>query len=223
MVRVGRFGPYLQRTSRAPPRASRPTAPPRRATAAGDRVSLPNGIAPDELTPEKVTELFLGGGGEREIGEHPETGEPVVLKSGRYGPASPPVRRRLAARSRHSPDTLTLADALKVLSLPRALGEDPEGDEIFADPGRYGPYVRRGEDTRSLNDEDQIFTVSLAEAWPCWPSRRPVSAGAAGPAARDGQGPRHRQANGHQGGRFGPYVTDGETNASLRRGQTSEG
>ena len=106
VVRVGRYGPYLQRSCPAPS-SDRPT---RTATAAtGDRVSLPEGIAPDELTPEKVDELFLGGGGERKLGEHPETGEPIVLKSGRYGPYVHHRREeRLAAASRSRRTTLTL-------------------------------------------------------------------------------------------------------------------
>ena len=85
VVRVGRYGPYLQRT--VPGAGDRPAEGRRRVQGNQRRPgSLPDGIAPDELTPEKVDELFLGGGGERKLGEHPETGEPIVLKSGRYGP-----------------------------------------------------------------------------------------------------------------------------------------
>ena len=166
VVRVGRYGPYLQRTvpgaETAPTNGS--TEDNGESTSNGDRVSLPDGIAPDELTPEKVDELFLGGGGERKIGEHPQTGEPIVLKSGRYGPYVTTGEKNASLLKSMAPDTLTLADALKVLSLPRLLGADPEGAEVFAGPGRYGPYIRRGDDYRSLADEDQIFTVTLDEA-----------------------------------------------------------
>ena len=99
-----------------------------------------------------------------------------------------------------SPDTLTLDDALRVLSLPRLLGKDPEGVEIFAGPGRYGPYVRRGDDYRSLEDEDQIFTVTLDEALDAARGAEdPPAPGAGAAAARDGRRPDHREAAGDQG------------------------
>ena len=225
VVRVGRYGPYLQRTV---PGAE--TAPPSEEGgeesngSAGDRVSLPDGIAPDELTPEKVDELFLGGGGERKIGEHPHTGEPIVLKSGRYGPYVTTGEKNASLLKSQSPDTLTLADALKVLSLPRLLGPDSEGVDVFAGPGRYGPYVRRGEDTRSLVDEDQIFTITLEEALALLAAPKTRQRRAPAPPLREmGEDPITDKPLVIKDGRFGPYVTDGETNASLRRGQTIEG
>jgi len=224
VVRVGRYGPYLQRTmpgqEAAPPASDDGNGN----GSSGDRVSLPEGIAPDELTPEKVAELFLGGGGERKIGEHPDTGEPIVLKSGRYGPYVTTGERNASLLKSQSPDTLTLADALKVLALPRLVGQDPEGVDIFAGPGRYGPYIRRNEDYRSLADEDQIFTVTLTEALALLaaPKTRQRRAPAA-PLRELGPDPITEKEMVIKDGRFGPYVTDGETNASLRRGQTIEG
>jgi DNA topoisomerase-1 len=226
VVRVGRYGPYLQRT--VPGQDSAP-APAENGdgnggASPGDRVSLPEGIAPDELTPEKVDELFLGGGGERKIGEHPETGEPIVLKSGRYGPYVTTGERNASLLRSQSPETLTLADALKVLLLPRLVGQDAEGADVFAGPGRYGPYIRRGEDYRSLVDEDQIFTVTLDEALALLAAPKTRQRRAPAPPLRElGLDPITEKPMTIKDGRFGPYVTDGETNASLRRGQTIEG
>jgi DNA topoisomerase-1 len=224
VVRVGRYGPYLQRTMPGQEAAPPASEDGNGNGSSGDRVSLPEGIAPDELTPEKVDELFLGGGGERKIGEHPDTGEPIVLKSGRYGPYVTTGERNASLLKSQSPDTLTLADALKVLALPRLVGQDPEGVDIFAGPGRYGPYIRRNEDYRSLADEDQIFTVTLTEALALLaaPKTRQRRAPAA-PLRELGPDPITEKEMVIKDGRFGPYVTDGETNASLRRGQTIEG
>jgi DNA topoisomerase-1 len=233
VVRVGRYGPYLQRNV--------PGAPAPSSTeddgngevngdgngngngANGDRVGLPDGIAPDELTPEKVDELFLGGGGERKLGEHPQTGEPIVLKSGRYGPYVTTGEKNASLLKSMSPDSMSLADALKVLALPRLLGTDPEGVEIFAGPGRYGPYVRRGEDYRSLADEEQIFTVTLGEAMELLAAPKTRQRRAPQPPLKElGVDPITEKPLVIKDGRFGPYVTDGETNASLRRGQSIE-
>ena len=211
VVRVGRYGPYLQRT--------RPGEEP----GEDDRATLPDGLAPDELTPEKVDELFLGGGGERKLGEHPETGELVVVKSGRFGPYVSSGERTASLLSTMSPDGVSLAEALRLLSLPRLIGKDPEGAEVFAGAGRYGPYVKRGDDFRSLDSEDKLFTVTLDEALallaaPKTRQRRP----AAPPLRELGVDPLTDKPLVIKDGRFGPYVTDGETNASLRRGQTPE-
>jgi DNA topoisomerase-1 len=212
VVRVGRrYGPYLQRNL------------PGEEPGEDDRATLPEGLAPDELTPEKVEELFLGGGGERKLGEHPETGEPVVVKSGRFGPYVSSGERNASLLSAQSPENVTLADALRLLSLPRLVGKDPQGAEVFAGAGRYGPYVKRGDEFRSLDSEDKLFTVSLEEALallaaPKTRQRRP----AAPPLRELGVDPLTDRPLVIKDGRFGPYVTDGETNASLRRGQTPE-
>ena len=221
VVRVGRYGPYLQRTM--PGAETMSTEDGNGGGNGGDRVSLPEGIAPDELTPEKVEELFLGGGGERKIGEHPHTGEPIVLKSGRYGPYVTTGERNASLLKTQSPDTLTLEDALRALSLPRLLGKDADDLEVFAGPGRYGPYVRRGDDYRSLADEDQIFSVTLDEALALLAAPKTRQRREPALPLRDlGLDPITEKPMVIKDGRFGPYVTDGETNASLRRGQTIE-
>jgi DNA topoisomerase-1 len=207
VARVGRYGPYLQRGGEEE----------------GDRVSLPEGIAPDELTPEKVEELFLGGGGERKLGEHPETGEPVVLKSGRYGPYVSSGERNASLLRSQSPDSLTLDEALRLLTLPRVVGVAPDGAEVVAAAGRFGPYVKQGDETRSLENEEQLFTVTLDEALALLAA--PKTRGrrvAAAPLRELGADPATEKPLVIKDGRFGPYVTDGEFNASLRRGQAVE-
>jgi DNA topoisomerase I len=218
VVRVGRYGPYLQRTLPGAPSPSTEDG------SAGDRVSLPEGTAPDELTPEKVDELFLGGGGERKLGEHPDTGEPILLKSGRYGPYISSGDRNASLLRSQSPDTVTFEEALRLLTLPRIVGRDSEGAEILAGAGRYGPYVRRGDDYRSLENEEQMFTVTLDDALALLsaPKTR-MRRAPAEPLRELGHDPITEKALVIKDGRFGPYVTDGETNASLRRGQTIEG
>jgi DNA topoisomerase-1 len=211
VVRVGRYGPYLQR--------SLPDAEPDPENE--DRVSLPDGIAPDELTPEKVNELFLGGGGERKLGDHPDTGEPIVLKSGRYGPYVSTGEKNASLLRSQSPEALTLADALRLLALPRVVGVAPDGEEVLAASGRYGPYLKKGEEFRSLDNEEQIFTVSLDEALTRMAAPKTRARRAAAPPLRDmGIDPLTEKALVIKDGRFGPYVTDGETNASLRRGMS---
>jgi DNA topoisomerase-1 len=217
VVRVGRYGPYLQRGVPGAAPAAESNG------GGGDRAALPEGIAPDELTPEKVEELFLGGGGERKLGEHPETGEPIVVKSGRFGPYVSTGERNASLLRSQSPENVTLADALKLLSLPRLVGRDPEGNEIFAAAGRYGPYVKRGDDFRSLESEEKIFTVTLDEALALLAAPKTRQRRAPAPPLREmGNDPVTDKQLVIKDGRFGPYVTDGETNASLRRSQSVE-
>ncbi|MEN3307219.1 MAG: topoisomerase [Micromonosporaceae bacterium] len=211
VVRVGRYGPYLQRTL------------PGQEPGDEDRVSLPEGIAPDELTPDKVDELFLGGGGERKLGENPDTGELVVVKSGRFGPYVASGEQRASLLRTQSPDSVSLVEALRLLSLPRLIGKDPDGAEVFAGAGRYGPYVKRGDDFRSLESEDKLFTVSLDDALALLAAPKTRQRRAAAPPLREmGPDPLTEKALVIKDGRFGPYVTDGETNASLRQGQSPE-
>ncbi|MDI1461940.1 type I DNA topoisomerase [Catellatospora sp. KI3] len=224
VVRVGKYGPYLQRGANGHGHAPGTDIDPDAETASeGDRVSIPEGLAPDELTPEKVEELFLGGGGERRLGDHPETGEPVVLKSGRYGPYVSSGEVNSSLLKTHTPDTLTLAEALRLLSLPRLVGKDADGTEIFAKNGRYGPYIERAGDSRSLESEEQLFTVTLDQALALLAAPKQRGRKAAQPPLREmGVDPLTEKPLVIKDGRFGPYVTDGESNASLRRGQTPE-
>ncbi|HEX8344128.1 MAG TPA: type I DNA topoisomerase [Actinoplanes sp.] len=236
VVRVGRYGPYLQRdvpgaalTHATEEDGSRSDGSPSSegeetsSSGGGDRVSIPEGVAPDELTPEKVDELFLGGGGERSLGNHPDTGEPVLLRSGRYGPYVSSGDRNSSLLKTHSPDTLTLEDALRLLTLPRVVGTAPDGGEVLAAAGRYGPYVKKGDEFRSLDSEDKIFTVTLDEALALLAAPKTRQRRAAAPPLREmGVDPATEKPLVIKDGRFGPYVTDGEYNASLRRGQTPE-
>ena len=136
---------------------------------------MPDDLPPDELTMEKAKELFANPAGEEiELGVHPETGLPVVAKNGRFGPYVTEVLPEDAKKNDKprtgslfksmSLDTITLDDAVKLLSLPRVVGEDAEGVEITAQNGRYGPYLKKGTDSRSLTTEDQLFTITLDEA-----------------------------------------------------------
>ena len=213
VVRVGRYGPYLQRGDDSNGNGS-----------GGERASLPDDLPPDELTPAKVEELFATPSGERELGTDPATGEPVIVKAGRYGPYVQSGSRTASLFQSMSLDTVTLADALRLLILPRVLGTDDGGAEVTAQNGRYGPYVKRGSDSRSLPTEDELFTVTLADALAllAQPKTRGRRAAAAPPLRELGADPANGKAVVVKDGRFGPYVTDGETNASLRREDSVE-
>ncbi len=208
VVRVGRYGPYLQRGGLESNADSE------------ERVSLPDEVVPDELSPERVAELFAAPQGDRELGEDPETGEPVVLKSGRYGPYVNSGQRSSSLFSAMDPQEVTLAEALRLLSLPRVIGV-LDGQEITAQNGRYGPYVKRGTDSRSLESEAQLFTVTLEQAEQLFAQPKTRSRKAAAAPLRElGEDPVSKQPVVVKEGRFGPYVTDGETNASLRKGDS---
>ena len=206
VVRVGRYGPYLELGEQ--------------------RASLPADLAPDELTPEKVAEL-LAQPDNKVLGLDPETGTEVVVRSGRYGPyvtevlpdESAAKPRTASLFSSMAPDTVTLDDALRLLSLPRVVGE-LDGEQVTAQNGRYGPYIKKGSDSRSLESEEQLFTVTLeqAQALLAEPPRRRGRRGSAGPLKELGADPASGKPIVVRDGRFGPYVSDGETNASLRRG-----
>jgi DNA topoisomerase-1 len=213
-VRVGRYGPYLERD--------------------GQRANVPEDMAPDELTPEKAEELLNQPNEDVMLGEDPATGHPIVAKSGRFGPyvtellgdgAPASAKPRTASLLKSmSLDTVTLDDALKLLSLPRVIGE-LDGEQVTAQNGRYGPYVRKGTDSRSLESEDQLFTLTLAEAKDLFsqPKARGRARAAAAPPLRElGEDPDTGKPMVVKSGRFGPYVTDGETNASLRKGDEVE-
>ncbi len=212
VVRVGRYGPYLER---------------------GDaRASLPPDVVPDELTPERAEELLAKPGEGRELGEDPETGRPVLIRSGRYGPyvteelpEDDPAKPRTASLlSSMSPETITLEDALRLLSLPRVVGTAPDGEEVLARNGRYGPYIEKGKETRSLESEEQIFDLGLDEALELLaaPKQRRGRGTPRAPLRELGDDPSSGRSVVVKEGRFGPYVTDGETNASLRSGDAVE-
>jgi DNA topoisomerase I len=214
VIRVGRYGPYLDRD--------------------GERVNIPEDIAPDELTAEKAEELFAQPSGDRELGTDPETGRLIVAKTGRFGPYVTEVLPEDAPKSAKprtgsllksmTLDTVTLEDALKLLSLPRTLGEI-DGEPVTAQNGRFGPYLKKGTDSRSLENEQQLFTVTLDEAKAIFaqPKQRGRGRAAAAPPLRElGKDPVSGQNVVVKEGRFGPYVTDGETNASLRKGDEVE-
>ena len=208
VVRVGRYGPYLERD--------------------GQRANVPEDLAPDELTPEKAEELLNEPSGDKPLGSDPESGHELVAKAGRFGPY---VTEVLPEGAKDKPrtasllksmtlDTVTLDDALKLLSLPRTLGE-VDGEPVTVQNGRYGPYVKRGTESRSLATEEEMFTISLdqAKALLAEPKARGRGRAAAAPPLREmGNDPATGKPMVIKDGRFGPYVTDGETNASLRKG-----
>ncbi|MDQ4096682.1 MAG: type I DNA topoisomerase, partial [Actinomycetota bacterium] len=217
VVRVGRYGPYVQRGGT-------------------DTAAIPEGLAPDELNVAKAEELLTAPSTDRELGVDPESGLPVIARAGRFGPyvqqgeaSSDPKAKKPRTASLFKDmnlETVTLEQALEVLRLPRSLGNDPaDGEEVTAQNGRFGPYVKKGNETRSLADESQLFTVTLDEALALLAQPRQRGAGrgaAAGPLRDLGSDPASGAPIVVREGRFGPYVTDGTTNASLRKGDSVE-
>ncbi|MDT4923216.1 MAG: topoisomerase [Pseudonocardiales bacterium] len=203
VVRVGRYGPYLQRGE-------------------DERASLPDDLAPDELTPEKVEELLSAPSGDRSLGTTSD-GREITAKSGRYGPYVTDGEKTASLFASMSLDTVTLAEAEKLLTLPRVLGQ-LDGEEVTAQNGRYGPYIKKGSDSRSIETEDQLFTITMDEAAAilAQPKQRGRRAAAAPPLREMGNDPVSGKAMVVKDGRFGPYVTDGETNASLRKDDSIE-
>jgi DNA topoisomerase-1 len=206
VVRVGRYGPYLQRG----------------ADDAAERASIPDDLAPDELTREKVEELLSAPSGDRTLGTD-AAGNEVTAKSGRFGPYVTDGTRTASLFKTMSLDTITLEDAQRLLTLPRVVGE-LDGEEVTAQNGRYGPYLKRGSDSRSLESEEQLFTVDLEQARALFaqPKLRGRRTAAAPPLRELGNDPVSGKPMVIKDGRFGPYVTDGETNASLRKGDSIE-
>jgi DNA topoisomerase I len=208
VVRVGKYGPYLER--------------------GGDRQTLPPDVAPDELTAERAEEILAQGNQEHELGVDPESGHTIALRAGRYGPYVTEVldgdeKPRTASLFKSmSPETLTLEDALRLLTLPRPLGES-DGEEVVAANGRYGPYVKKGKESRSLDTEEQLFSITLEEALAKLAEPKQGGRRAAAPPLKElGDDPVSGKPVVLKEGRFGPYVTDGETNASLRAGDSIE-
>lgn len=241
VVRVGRFGPYLERLVVDP---DDPDGDP-----ISQRANLPDDLPPDELTAEVAEKLFATPQEGRRLGVDPATGHEIVAKEGRFGPYVTEIlpepepepegaKKSAAAKKAAAPKprtgslfksmdltTVTLEDALKLLSLPRVVGVDPaNGEEITAQNGRYGPYLKKGSDSRSLASEDQIFSVTLEEALKIYaePKRRGGQSASTAPLRELGADPVSGKPMVIKDGRFGPYVTDGETNASLRKGDEVE-
>ncbi len=235
-LRVGRYGPYLE----AP--GDGPDADPRRA-------SVPDDLAPDELTVDKARELLeTMPDGDKVLGTDPATGHEIVARNGRYGPyvtevlPEPELDPSLSAAARKKAlaaapkprtgslfksmnlATVTLDDALQLLSLPRVVGVDPEsGAEITAQNGRYGPYLKKGTDSRTLASEEQLFTVTLEEALAIYAQPKRGRGQTATPPLRElGTDPTSGKPIVVKEGRFGAYVTDGETNRTLPRDVTPE-
>jgi DNA topoisomerase I len=216
VLRVGRYGPYVERAGNSE-----------------DRASVPEDMAPDELTVEKAEELLAEPSGDRELGVDPSTRRPVVAKSGRYGayvtevlPADAPKSARPRTGSLFKTmtlDTVTLTEALRLLSLPRVVGADPEsGEEITAQNGRYGPYLKKGTDSRSIEGEEQLFDITLEQALAIYAQPKQRGRQSAAPLRELGNDPVTGNPIVVKEGRFGAYVTDGETNATLRKADAVE-
>jgi DNA topoisomerase-1 len=212
VLRVGRYGPFLERRE--------------------ERASVPEDTAPDELTLERAEELLSRPSGDRTLGDDPETGRRIVARDGRYGPYVSEVLEESATGKPRtgslfksmSLETITLEDALRLLSLPRTLNAG-DGEEILVSNGRYGPFIKKGSETRSLEAEEQLFTVTVEEATAllATPKVRQGRGAARPPLKEVGPDPVSGKPIVVKDGRFGPYVTDGETNASLKRGDDVDG
>jgi DNA topoisomerase-1 len=225
VIRVGRYGPYLEKD--------------------GQRVNIPEGTPPDELTIELADDLLSRPSGDKILGTDPDSGLTVVARAGRYGPyvtevlaedapqsASPQSAKNQSTKPRTASllkdmdlDSVTLEDALKLLTLPRTIGEI-DGEPVTVQNGRYGPYAKKGTDSRSLESDEQLFTLTLDQAKELFAQPKPRGRSARGAAAPPLREIGEDAASGKQivlrDGRFGPYVTDGETNASLRKGDVPE-
>ena len=228
-IRVGRYGAYLQQGE-------------------GDTrklANIPEELAPDELTLAKAIEILAQPSGERELGIDPATNLPIIAKSGRFGPyvtevfpvevvpegakkkrkkADAPKPKTASLLSTMTLDTITYEDALRLLSLPRVIGTDSQtGEDITVQNGRYGPYLKRGADSRTLESEDQLFSLTMDQAVEIYSKPKERRRGVAKPPLKElGVDPTTSRPLIVKDGRFGMYVTDGETNATLRRGDTVE-
>jgi DNA topoisomerase-1 len=210
-LRVGRYGPYIE-------------------TPDGTRANVPDDLPPDELTIEKAKELLANPAGEETpLGTDPQTGLTIVAKNWRYGPYVTELLPEDAPKAHKartgslfksmSLDTVTLDDALMLLTLPRVVGADPDtGEEITAQNGRYGPYLRKGTDSRSIESEEKLLTITLEEAQAIYAQPKQRGRAAADPGKEIGKDPVSGNLVTLKSGRFGTYVTDGEYNATLRDG-----
>ena len=251
-LRVGKYGPYLEVED---------------GSEAPRRVNVPEGLAPDELTPAKARELIEAPvATDRVLGENPANGKTIVVKDGRYGPyvtelepepeaelvvdaatgevistglnprAEAPAKKKTTKKAAApKPRTASLfksmdvasvdlETALKLLDLPRVVGEDPEsGEPITVQNGRYGPYLKKGTDSRSIESEELIFTIELPAALEIFAQPKYGARRASSALKEFEADPTSGKPIRIRDGRFGPYVTDGETNATIPRGETVEG
>ncbi|MCT9821003.1 type I DNA topoisomerase [Microbacterium sp. W1N] len=233
VLRLGRYGPYLEVPGDDP-------ETPR-------RINVPADLAPDELTPERAQELVDAPvGGDRVLGQNPENGRDIVVKDGRFGPyleevlpetepepeAAPKKRgakkvepakpKRASLFKSMSPETIDLDTAVKLLSLPRVVGVDPETEQpITAQNGPYGPYIKKGTDSRSIASEDLIFDLTLEQALEIY--AQPKYANRAATSLKEFEAdPVSGKPIRIKDGRFGAYVTDGTTNVTIPKGQTPD-
>ena len=221
-LRVGRYGPYVEGPA------------PEDGDGAPVRANVPDDLPPDELTVAKAKELLANPAGEEQVvGNHPDTGLQIVAKNGRFGPYVTELLPDDAPKSAKprtgslftsmTLDTVTLEQAVRLLDLPRIVGVDEDGTEITAQNGRYGPYLKKGTDSRSLTSEDQIFDITLDQAKAIYAQPKQRGRGAATPPLKElGNDPVSGQPVIVKAGRFGEYVTDGEYNATLRKDDTVE-
>ncbi len=215
-LRTGKYGPYIE--TMVEPGSEGADENGRRI------VNIPEGLAPDELTVEKAQELIDAPIiSDRVMGKDPETGFDILFKDGRYGPyvllddpnAEKPKTASLFKSM--SPETFTYEEAVKLLSLPRVVGQDPEtGIDITVQNGKFGPYIKKGTDSRSLASEDEIFSLTLEQAielykQPKYGARRT----AATPLKEFGEDPASKLPVVAKTGQFGLYVTDSLVNATV--------
>ncbi|HET6166004.1 MAG TPA: type I DNA topoisomerase [Marmoricola sp.] len=224
VLRVGRYGPYLEGPGKGGDGED----------GAAVRANVPDDLPPDELTLARAKELLANPAGEeKELGVHPETGLRVVARNGRYGPyvtEQLPDDAPKSARPRTgslfasmSLETVSLDDAVMLLSLPRVVGTDAEGVEITAQNGRYGPYLKKGTDSRSLQSEEQLLAITADEALAIYAQPKQRGRATAAPPLKElGPDPVSGAPVVVKSGRFGDYVTDGEYNATLRKEDTVE-
>ena len=207
-LRTGKYGPYLELMEDEERRI----------------VNIPEGLTPDQLTHEKAVELASAPPVEnRVLGKDPESGLDIIVKDGRYGPyvtlvdEGNPKPKTASLFKSMSPAEVTYEEAVELLSLPREVGVDPEsGNVITAQNGKYGPYLKKGTDSRSLASEEQIFTLTLEEAVEIY--KQPKYGGrrtAATPLKEFGEDPASKLNVFAKTGQFGDYVTDGVVNATI--------
>jgi len=217
VVKPGRYGPYVKRGD--------------------DTAGLPDNLAPDELDVAKAVELLAAPKSDEPIGEY--EGHPVYAKNGRYGPYVQWGDRDAPPEGLDKPkmsslfktmvlERITLDEAIQLLQLPRHLGDDPaDGVPIYANNGRYGPYVQKEKDYRNIESEEQLLTITFEEALHIFSQPKVYKRGgrnmaAKGPLREFGTDPISEKNVVARDGRFGVYVTDGDTNASLGKGDRIE-